>query len=164
MWQITVLVNRLKTSPVGFTIELDESTDVAGLVTLVFVRHIESVHVVVQSLETTTKGQDMFNILDTFMKKSNLRWELCTAVCTDSNDRPSKRCIGSHQKFAPAVEASHLDREALAVTKMPSQLIVTLDEVIKVVKARSLNSRVFTVRRLVTHGWLSRAKILIKCV
>lgn len=66
----------------GFTIQLDESTDVAGLaVLLVFVRYVsdESVHedlLLCQTLETTTRSEDIFKILDTFFTKNNLRWDL----------------------------------------------------------------------------------------
>lgn len=58
------LINHIKTSPVGFTIQLDESTDVACLADLLFVRYVsdESVHkglLLCQTLETTTRGEDI---------------------------------------------------------------------------------------------------------
>ncbi len=55
----TVLIDRMKTSPVGFTVQLDESTDNAGLAVLViFVRYIseQSAHedmLLCQAIKTT---------------------------------------------------------------------------------------------------------------
>lgn len=73
----SVLVDRLKGSPVDFTTQLDESADVAGLTNLVFVRYLfeECVHddmLLCQPIETSTKGQDLLQIFDAFMPKKNL--------------------------------------------------------------------------------------------
>lgn len=71
----------------GFTMQLDEATDVASLAILhVFVRCLfeERVHEVMllcQTFETFTKGQDIFNISDTFVQKNYLSCDLCTGVC-----------------------------------------------------------------------------------
>lgn len=72
----------------GFTIQLDESTYIAGLaVLLVFVRYVsdESVHedlLLCQAIETT-RGEEIFRTLDTFFTKNDLRWDQRIAVCTN---------------------------------------------------------------------------------
>ncbi|XP_064113661.1 zinc finger BED domain-containing protein 5-like [Macrobrachium nipponense] len=131
----TVLINCIKTSPVGFTIQLDESTDVAGLaVLLVFVRYVsdESVHedlLLCQALETTTRGEDIFKILDTYFTKNDLSWVLGIAVCTDGAKAMTgsvKGVIGLIKNVAPRHCCFH--REALAVKKMLSDLKFHLGE------------------------------------
>ena len=134
-----MLINRIKTSPVGFTIQLAEFTDIAGLaVFLVFVRYVsdESVYkdlLLCQAIEKATRGEDIFKILDTFFTKNYPRWDLCIAVCADGAKvmtDPIKGVIGLIKYIAPAVKHRHCFIGALAVKKMPSDLKETLNEVV----------------------------------
>jgi hypothetical protein len=79
------LVRRIRGSPC-FGIQLDESTDVAGLAQLiVFVRGIFQDEVFEdflfrKTLKTSTKSEDIFKLLDSFFSKHQFEWKNCVSV------------------------------------------------------------------------------------
>ncbi|XP_042228275.1 zinc finger BED domain-containing protein 5-like [Homarus americanus] len=81
------LVARLQTC--HFSIQLDESTDLSNSAQLIaLVRypwdgHIFEDFLFWKKVNGRTTGEDIFNILDTFMSETTLKWENCVAVCTD---------------------------------------------------------------------------------
>ena len=82
-------------------LQLDESTDISGLSQLlVFIRFIHNEKIIeqflcCQEMLMKTTGEDIFKILDGFMKENNLLWTSCVGICTDG--APSM--VGSKKGF-----------------------------------------------------------------
>ena len=143
-----------------FSIQLDESTDVANLSQLlVFVRYttekgIAEEFLFCKPLQTTTKAQDVMDLINDFFEDSNISWESLVGVCTDG----APAMLGCRSGFVtlvkqknPAVESTHclIHKEALASRTLPKNFKQHLETVIKVVnfiKGSALNTRLF--RRL----------------
>ncbi|KAK3892273.1 hypothetical protein Pcinc_003894 [Petrolisthes cinctipes] len=166
--------------------QTDESVDIAGEPQLmVFVRYIGDDRILEEflfcnALSTTTTGEDIFVMVDSFFKKHNIDWSNCLAVCSDG--APSM--IGSRVGFVTRVKGENPDviiihcflhRENLASQHLQPELHVVLNDVIQIVnfiKARALNSRIFRKiceemgshhQDLLFHSdvrWLSRGRIL----
>ncbi|XP_077969306.1 zinc finger BED domain-containing protein 5-like [Styela clava] len=72
-----------------FCLQIDESTDVAGLaVLLAFVRYayegdIQEDLLMCKTLPTYTTGEEIFRALDSFMSENEITWEKFMGVCTD---------------------------------------------------------------------------------
>lgn len=181
------LVRRLRLCET-FTIQLDESTDVANLsILLVFVRYVhagefEEDLLLCKTLDTYTTGEEIFNSLDQFLTHHQISWQKCSDVCTDGAKAMTGKTAGVVARIKAVAEmcsSSHcmLHRQALAVKKMPTSLKTVLDNAIQIVnfiKARSLNCRLFRVicndmgsefQNLLFHTevrWLSRGKVLVR--
>ena len=73
----------------GFVIQLDESTDVTNCAQpLIFVRYVGKEGVKEEflmnaALEATTKGDDIFQMVNSFLKQHNLKWENLRDCTTD---------------------------------------------------------------------------------
>ena len=78
-----------KDSPTKFSIELDETTDVANLNQVIaFVRYVKGQEIkeeflFCKQLITTAKAIDVKNILDDFITSNGLSWNMVSAGCTD---------------------------------------------------------------------------------
>lgn len=141
-----------------YSLQLDESMDVAGLAQLlVYVRYIYegSVHEDVlfcKPLETRTTGKDIFQMLDNFVSSNGLLWTKCVGICTDGTRAMTGRHSGvvtRVQAVAPDATWVHcsIHREALAAKGMPAGLKNVLDttaQIVNFVKVRPLNSRIFS--------------------
>lgn len=72
-----------------FALQLDESTDISGQAQLlIFIRIVSNEDIMenflcCKTLSETTKGEDIFEIVDNYLKFANLLWEKCIGVCTD---------------------------------------------------------------------------------
>ncbi|GFT73168.1 zinc finger BED domain-containing protein 5 [Nephila pilipes] len=84
------LIRRLKAFEHGITIQLDETTDIAGLsILLVIVRYIHGTAgqedmLLCKSLPTRTTTEEIFNIVNSYFKKHDtISWDLCHQVRTD---------------------------------------------------------------------------------
>lgn len=171
-----------------FALQMDESTDVAGLaILLVFVRYqfdedIREDLLLCEALESNTNGEQIFLAVDTFFTNHTLSWENCIDVCTDG----AKSMVGiiagavtRIKRVAKNCSSSHciLHRHALATKKMPETLKCVLDDAVKIInyiKSRPLQSRLFKIlcadmgsehSCLLLHTevrWLSRGKILVR--
>ena len=81
-------VSQVNASPF-YAIQLDESTNIAGLLQLlVFVQFVNGGEVVEDLLFCNTlklhcRGEDIFNSLDGFFRNNSLSWENCAGICTD---------------------------------------------------------------------------------
>lgn len=181
------LTHRLNASDM-FAMQLDESTDVAGLsIILVFVRYIfgtsiEEDLLLCTPLETNTTGEEIFKVIDCYMTKHNIDWKKCIDVHSDGAAAMVGKIKGTVSKIkniAPGCNSSHciLHRYALVVKKMPAELKEVLDEAVKIinyVKSRPLQSRLFKkvceemgsqYQSLLMHTeirWLSRGKALAR--
>ena len=78
-----------RASKYGFAMQLDESTDITNCgQLLVHVRFTENGIFKTELLTSkevsgTTKGKDIFNIVDEFFKKNNLEWSKLVGCTTD---------------------------------------------------------------------------------
>ncbi|XP_042228049.1 zinc finger BED domain-containing protein 5-like [Homarus americanus] len=169
-----------------FSLQLDESTDVSDdAQLLVYARYQgtsdkEENFQFCKQLETTTTGEDLFKLVDSFIKEENLSWDQCFSVCSDG--APAMQ--GARQGFTarvkqvnPAVIVVHclLHWENLASRKLSHELNSVMEDVIKIVnfiKSSALNSRLFNqmcsdmgseYEHLLYYSavrWLSRGKVL----
>lgn len=180
------LISRLQCC--NFSLQMDESTDVAGLaVLLVFARYqhlnlLEEDLLLCEPLPTNTTGAEIFNIVDNFFNTHGLDWKNCVDICTDGAKAMVGKTAGAVAKIknlAPNCTNSHciLHRQALAVKKMPLSLKKVLDESVKIInfiKSRPLQTRLFKIlcedmgsvhKALLLHTevrWLSRGKVLVR--
>ena len=82
------VLSKIDSSPV-FALQLDESTDISNLSQLlVYVRYVADERIneeflFCQSLETTSKAVDVFQMLIDFFDKTELSWSKLVGVCTD---------------------------------------------------------------------------------
>jgi hypothetical protein len=150
------VTEKIRLSPF-FAIQLDESTDVAQLPQLlVYARFIsenqvEEEFLFCSPLITTTKAEDVMNMVSNFFQEEKLSWAKLVGVCTDG--APSM--LGSKSGFVTLVKKKNPDvitthclihREALASKTLPAALKVTLETVIRIVnhiKGGALNTRLF---------------------
>ena len=178
--------NKLQSS--DFALQVDESTDITNQAQLIaFVRFINENEIANQflfckELSVTTKGEDVFNILNDYLDKWQLSWKSCVGICTDG--APSmvgciKGLVSFIKKKNENVIVTHcfLHREALMSKTLGENLREVLDEVVKMVnfiKVRPAKSRLFEKictnmdsqhKRLLLHTdvrWLPRGKVLTR--
>ncbi|XP_076043774.1 SCAN domain-containing protein 3-like [Oratosquilla oratoria] len=142
----------------NFRSQLDESTNVSdNAQLLVYVRYqgksdINEDFLFCKRMETTTTGEDLFKLVDSFIKEEGLRWDQCFSVCADG----APAMLGARQGFTarvkhvnPTVIVTHclLHRENLASRKMLIKLNTVMKDVIQIVnfiKSSALNSRLFS--------------------
>jgi hypothetical protein len=83
-----MMISELKASE-SFAIQLDESTDVCkNSVLVVFVRYryekqLKTELLFCKNMATTTKGKDIFNIINDFFEAHKLQWSQVCSVSTD---------------------------------------------------------------------------------
>ena len=169
-----------------FTLQVDESTDISGKAQLlVFVRFINDEAIVedflcCKELSGTTKGQDVFDVLNSYLEYCGLNWKNCAGICTDGAPA-MKGCLKGFvpiaQKQNPNIIHTHcfIHREALVAKTVGSELKSVLDMVVKIVnyiKMRPLKCRQFAKlcvgmeaehSTLIQHTeirWLSRGRVL----
>lgn len=181
------LIKRLKDCEF-FSLQLDESTDVAGLpVLLVFVRYpyqnaIEEELLMCHELETYTTGDEIFKAIDNYFHEHNLDWSKCVNICTDGAAAmvgKTKGAVSRMKQKATNATSSHciIHRHSFATKRMPEDLQAVLNDAVKIinhVKSRPLQARLLKLTaedlglnhfQLLLHTevrWLSRGKILAR--
>ena len=142
-----------------FAIQLDESTDVTNRAQLlIFVRYVGKEGVKEEflmnaALEATTKGDDIFQMVNSFFKQHGLKWENLRGCTTDGAPAMLGRKSGfrAHvMEVAPHVRFLHsmIHRLALSCKVLPGEFFDVLSLVIKMVnnvKGSALNSRLFKI-------------------
>ena len=124
--------NKLKNSI--FALQVDESTDITNKAHLLaFIRFLDGDQIVNQFLcckemPGTTKGEDIFQILNNYLIKWDLSWKSCIGICTDG--APSM--VGSLKGFTTLVKERQnpniittycfLHREALTAKTLGDEL------------------------------------------
>ena len=72
-----------------FALQVDESTDITGKAQLlVFIRFIDDEFIVkdflcCKELPETTKGQDIFDVINLYLKHCELKRKNCVGICND---------------------------------------------------------------------------------
>ncbi|XP_075340393.1 SCAN domain-containing protein 3-like, partial [Odontesthes bonariensis] len=177
------VLDNVRKSPF-FSIQLEESTDVASCTTcaqlMVYVRYIKELGVQEEflfchPLPARTTAGEIFKALNDFVQESHIDWGHCCGICTDG----ARAMTGRHSGVVKWVQAvwKHciIHRQALAAEKM--KLRNVLDEAVKIVKqikSPAMNARLFSIlctemgahfQQLLLHSavrWLSRVKILTR--
>ena len=151
------VLQQIQESPY-FAIQCDETTDVAQFSQLmVYVRFVEAATIeeemlFCKSLETTTKAEDVFRLVDAYFHKNDMKWEKLVGVCTDG----APAMLGCRSGFITRVKQKNPDvvgthcvihREALASKILPAAMKNKLAIVIRIVnfiKSSAVNSRLFS--------------------
>ncbi len=102
-----------------------------------------------ESLETTTKGKDIFNKISKYFELENLDWKKVCGVCTDGASAmlgSKSGFISKISKVAPEFKKVHcfIHRYALACKTLLHTFLNVLDNVIKLVnfiKSSALDTR-----------------------
>jgi hypothetical protein len=183
------LLTRIKCSP-KFALQIDQSTDVAGLAQLlVFIRYcfeekFQEKLMFCLPLSERCTGSDIFKAVNDYFTAEDISWANCVGICADgaANLTGHKKGFQAEvQKISPHVNFIHciIHREALASRGFQPKLHSVLQEAMRVVnfvKARPLNFRIFAVlceeiqadpKSLLLHSevrWLSRGKVLKRLV
>ena len=105
-----------------------------------------------KALPLHTKGEDIFQCLDTFFNEHAIPWDKCAGICTDgaaANTGVNSGVVKRVKDKVPGTTWTHcfLHRQALAAKALSETLHDTLDSVVKCVnyiKARPLNQRLFS--------------------
>ena len=152
--QVTTAV---RASKYGFAMQLDESTDVTNCSQLVvYVRFTENDIVKTELFMSkevcgTTKGKDIFNIVDEFFKKNDLEWLKLVGCTTDGAPAMLGRKSG-FPSFVKAVSPEiiftycFIHIFALCAKMLPPELLSCLQKIVKIanfVKMSTLNTRLF---------------------
>ena len=143
-----------KDENVMFALQLDESTDISGLSQLlVIIRFIHNEKIIeqflcCQEMLLKTTGEDIFKIVDGFMKENNLLWTSCVGICTDG--APSM--VGSKKGFTALAKKENekiifthcfLHHKNLVAKTIGNELKEVMDQVVQMVnyiKRRPLQS------------------------
>lgn len=149
------LTKKIKTGP--FTIQLDETNTVAEeAILIVYVQYTEETELkqdilMSVNLTATTRGEDIFSVVDTYFTKHNPPYNNLVACCTDG----AAAMMGKNKGFSSRLKekAPHcivfhcmIHRQALASKHLCEDLNTTLKTVVKIVnfnKARPVNKRIF---------------------
>ena len=169
------------------SIALDESTDITSKPQLVLCgryvspqRELKEELLATLTLETRTRGQDIFDIVDQFFMKNEIDWKSISECNIDG----APAMIGNMNGFKafvlernPDMKFNHciIHRQALASKELSADFdnVMTVSvTVINFVKGRDLNARIFKkiceendseYERLLFHNtvrWLSRGRAL----
>ncbi|KAF2345778.1 Ribonuclease H-like domain [Trinorchestia longiramus] len=140
-----------------FLLQFDESCDVASCAVLLgFIRYIHQDRIkeeflFCENLLTTTKGEDVFNIINSFFTKNGLDWNSVQQVSVDG----APAMMGGHrglrgliQAVNPEISVDHciIHRYSLGSKSLPGNLKLVFEDVLKIVnfiKSRDVNSRIF---------------------
>ena len=78
-----------KLNNANFALQLDESTDITSKAQLLAMARFENKSRITENffcckeLTETTKGQDIFKILSSYLETLGLSWSGCVGICTD---------------------------------------------------------------------------------
>jgi zinc finger BED domain-containing protein 5/7/8/9 len=183
--------DHFKTSEIKlWALQVDESTDISGKAQLLaFIRFIKDGKFVneflfCRSLTGTTKGNDIYNMVNENLSIFKLSWKNCVSICTDgcpSMQGKNKGFVTLARQQNPNIVSVHcmIHRESLASKSLPKDLQSIMDQVVQVVnfiKSRPLQSRLFAqlceamdsdYKCLLYHTeirWLSKGKVLNRLV
>ena len=184
------VIEEVKSSPVKFCLQFDESTDIASCAVLLgYIRYvhcnmIKEGFLLCENLTTTTKGEDVFNTVSHFLQSNGTDWHRVQQVSV--NGAPAM--MGGQRGFNgfvkrenPSIQIDHcaIHRYSLASKTLPASLKAVFDDVVRIVnfiKSKGLNSRIFkqfynemgqSYKVLLYHTevrWLSRGRVVCRVV
>ncbi|GBM71257.1 Zinc finger BED domain-containing protein 5, partial [Araneus ventricosus] len=154
---IEATINERKKKSPFFSIQVDESSDVSDLLTLLVIARYFNVNELEENLllcYPRTKrctGEDIFNAIQGYFCVKEMDWAKCCGVCTDGGkSMPGcyKSLRGRIKIVAPHVTWSHccIHRQSLAAKPFPDSLKEVFNQSVKVanfIKANSTNTRLF---------------------
>ncbi len=135
-----------------FSLQLDESTDIANLaILMVYVRFehegdLKEEFFFSVSLPTKTISSEVFRTVEYYIiKKCGLDFKFCVGVCSDGAAAMTGRHAGVVSKIkalSPECKSTHcfIHRESLATKKMSVELNSVLSEVVKIVNYVKTNA------------------------
>ena len=148
------VVAEIRGAPLNkFAIELDKSTDVPSCAHARYIKDgdFKEEFLFCHCLESTTRGEDVFNEVSEYFRKRGLSWDNVSACTTDG----VPAMLGNRSGFRARVKAVNpntkhihcmIHRYALAAKTLPPELKATLEDVIHMVnciKSSVLNTRLF---------------------
>lgn len=174
-----------------FSLQLDESTDVTNkAILLVYVKYIDHEETKLNEEYMTsielpghTKGRDIFNAVDGYLKLHKLSWKDCVGLCTDGAAAMTgyKQGLKSFvlKEAGTEVQITHciIHREMLATKQLSPELnevLLTVVKAVNLIRSKALNSRLFATlcddmgslhSKLLLHTevrWLSRGRVLAR--
>ena len=184
------VIEEVKSSPVKFCLQFDESTDIASCAVLLgYIRYvhcnmIKEEFLLCENLTTTTKGEDVFNTVNHFLQSNGMDWHRVQQVSVDG----APAMMGGQRGFKgfvkrenPSIQVDHcaVHRYSLASKTLPASLKAVFDDVVRIVnfiKSKDLNSRIFKqfcnemgqcYEVLLYHTevrWLSRGRVVSRVV
>ena len=146
------VIQKMKSAPlVIFSIQLDESTDVANCSRLLaYVRYFYEGDF--KPLETTTTARDVFDAVWSFLQKHDIPWGKVCGVCTDG----APAMLGCRSRFhrlainaSPKAIGTHsmINRQVFATKTLPQDfqdIMKSVVSVVNFVKTSASNSRLFS--------------------
>ena len=187
---IVQVIEEVKSSPVKFCLQFDESTDIAscevllGYIRYVHCNMIKEEFLLCENLTTTTKGEDVFNTVSHFLQNSVMDWHRVQQGSVDG----APVMMGGQRGFKgfvkrenPSIQVDHcaIHGHSLASKILPASLKAVFDDVVRIVnfiKSKDLNSRIFkqfcnemgqSYKVLLYHTevrWLSRGRVVSRVV
>ena len=178
------VIEEVKSSPVKFCLQFDESTDIAscavlaGYIRYVHCNMIKEEFLLCKNLTTTTKGEDVFNTVSHFLQSNGMDWHRVQQVSVDG----APAMMGGQHGFKgfvkrenPSIQVDHcaIHRYPLASLKAVFEDVV---RIVNFIKSKDLNSRIFkqfcnemgqSYEVLLYHTevrWLSRGRVVSRVV
>ncbi len=145
-----VCSNKLQNS--HFALQIDESTDISNKEQLLAsIRFIDEDQIVNQflfckELRATTKGEDVFNILNNYLDKLQLSWKSCVGIYSMVGCVKGLTSFVKKENENIIITHCFLHREALMANTLGDKLKEDLHQVVEMVnfvKTRPVKSRLF---------------------
>ena len=82
------VIEEVKSSPVKFCLQFDESADIASCAVMEYIRYvhcnmIKEEFLLCENLTTTTKGEDVFNTVSYFLQSNGMDWHRVQQMSVD---------------------------------------------------------------------------------
>ena len=151
------VIEEIKSSPVKFCLQFDESTDISSCTVLLgYIRYVycnmtKEEFLLCENLTTTTKGEDVLNTVSHFLQSNGMDWHRVQQVSVDG----APAMMGGQRGFKGFVKRENLSiqvdhcaihRYSLASKTLPASLKAVFDDVVRIVnfiKSKDLTSRIF---------------------
>ena len=151
------MIEELRISNHKISLQLDESTDISNCCQLmVFVKYIKDGEIkeeflFCRTLKSTSKGLDIYNILNHYFHTKQLNFDMIGSICTDG----APAMLGNKSglkgillKETPNIIVTHciIHRQILAAKTLPENFkncLNTLIKMINFIKSSALNTRIF---------------------
>ena len=140
-----------------WALPIDESTDLTGKAHLLalapFIKDLKLVNELLfcKEFDSTTAGEDIYELVNENVLLSKLKWSNCVSVCTDgcpSMRKKTKGFVAHVRQKNPNVVIVHcmIHREALVAKYLPKDLqavMIQVSQVVNFIKSRRLRNRLF---------------------